>query len=667
MSKIIAEFLENELIIKKERKRDGDNDIQIIDLADLVLNKEYKSKVKISNNKQINKILLMQEITSDLVKEIAIKRAENEFKSEEEILDIKEEYDDLISKDELQKRAICVYIKNKRICYCYGNLDRIYKRLVEFIYKVVRVNLNKKGMSVSLYLYIVNKFKLDITEKWFELSEFIREDVNVHEVPNKIPKTKILFSKYKAKINIKRSDLDKEEIPINNYLTFKMNVNGETISYKVGKGKLRIKDPREYYFPIKSMYNDEYAMHIRRDKNSNLVLVKRLKESVEDTFKFKVLESKLLSFPMYELGKLLKNRRSKKINLFYEKFSGKAEEGVFDFCKMCNESDRTRNYFIIDENSPDYEKIKQYDFVVPKYSFKYYWLLYNTESFISSEAPTHINIIRSNNKYLRKALHEKKFVFLQHGVTYLKAHQSNSPFREGKEAEPSYMVVGSEKEKDVICDMLEIFEERILNTGLQIFDTIPYKHINNETDDFITIMFTWKPYEEHLYDFKESSYYKSVIEVGDMLSKYIDKSKICIIPHPKIFDLLMNTDLKDSVWQGPISEILKKSKLLITDYSSVAYNSFYQGAGIIFYQPDLKLYERENGKLIPNNDEYIGKRAFNIDQLEDIIKEAVIDGKINLDTVRTEEFEEIYKTINEFSDGKNMERIYNELTDLKLV
>ena len=116
-----------------------------------------------------------------------------------------------------------------------------------------------------------------------------------------------------------------------------------------------------------------------------------------------------------------------------------------------------------------------------------------------------------------------------------------------------------------------------------------------------------------------------------------------------------------------ISEILKKSKLLITDYSSVAYNSFYQGAGIIFYQPDLKLYERENGKLIPNNDEYIGKRAFNIDQLEDIIKEAVIDGKINLDTVRTEEFEEIYKTINEFSDGKNMERIYKELTDLKLV
>lgn len=205
----------------------------------------------------------MQDITNDHAKEIAIRRAENENKTEEEILDIKEEYEDLISKDEMQNRAICVYIKNQRICYCYGNLDRIYKRLVEFIYKVARVNLNKKGMSIYLYLYIVNKYKLDITEKWFELSEFIREDVNVYEVPNKIPKSKILFSKYRAKVNIKRSDLEKDEIPINNYLTFKMKVNGETIFYRIGKGKFRIKDPKEYYFPIKSMYNDDYAMHIR--------------------------------------------------------------------------------------------------------------------------------------------------------------------------------------------------------------------------------------------------------------------------------------------------------------------------------------------------------------------------------------------------------------------
>ena len=333
----------------------------------------------------------------------------------------------------------------------------------------------------------------------------------------------------------------------------------------------------------------------------------------------------------------------------------------------CNESERTSNYFIIDENSPDYEKIKEYKFVVPKYSLKYYWLVYNSNHFISSDSPIHINIIRSNNKYLRKAIHENKFIFLQHGVTYLKAHQQNSPYLKGKEAEPYYMVVGSEKEKDVVCDMLGIYEEKILNTGLQIFDTIEYEHVNNDSDDIVTIMFTWKPYEEHLYDFRESSYYQDVIEIYNMLSKYIDSDKIYIIPHPKVFNLLMNTDMKDSVWQDSIADILKKSKLLITDYSSVAYNSFYQGTGVIFYQPDLLLYERENGKLIPNDDEYIGERVFTIDDLEDVIKKTIKDGKIDLAQVRTKEFKENYETINEFSDGKNMERLYDKLVELNII
>lgn len=668
MSKISAEFFGNELTIKKiERQRKSDDDIQKIYLEDLILNKEYKSRVRHNSSSQNNKIIFMQEIPTDLALKIAIKRYEDLEKTEKEIQKVRDDFAEWIANDEMEKRVVCVYIRNERVCYYYGRISLLYKKLMKFIYKVVSVSLTKKGLSMFLYLYIVNNFNLDITDKWIEISDFIKEDVEIHEVPDKISKKKILFSKYKTKINIKRSELEKEDVPINNNITMNMNVNGDKVSYKLGKSKFRIKNNVEYYYPMTSMYNDEYAFHIRRDTRSNMVLVKRLKEPVENTFKFKILESIFMSFFMYHIGKFLKKRRNKKINLYYEKFAAKAEEGVFDFCRKCNESERTANYFIIDKNSPDYEKIKGNKFVVPKHSFKYYWLLYNSSHLISSDSPIHLNIVRSNNIYIRKALYENKFIFLQHGVTYLKAHQQNSPYGKGKEAEPAYMIVGSEKEKDVVCDMLDIYEEKILNVGLPIFDTIEYEHINNETDDFITIMFTWKPYEEHLYDFRESSYYQDVVEIWNMLSKYIDKDKVCIIPHPKVFNLLMNTDMKDSVWQGPISEILKKSKLLITDYSSVAYNSFYQGSGVIFYQPDLKLYERENGDLIPEDDEYIGERVFTINELEDVIKETVIDGKINLDRVRTDEFKEIYKSINEFSDGKNMERLYDRLVKLKII
>ena len=180
-------------------------------------------------------------------------------------------------------------------------------------------------------------------------------------------------------------------------------------------------------------------------------------------------------------------------------------------------------------------------------------------------------------------------------------------------------------------------------------------------------MLTWKPYEEQLYDFEESTYYKNTIEIYNMISKYIDKEKIVIIPHPKVFELLANTDIKERFWQGKISTILEKTKMLITDYSSVCYNSFYQGAGVIFYQPDLKEYETYNGKLVPKDDEYIGKRAYNINELENIIRETIRDKHINLSKIRNEKFENNYATINEFTDGKNIERIYRKLKELNII
>ena len=76
-----------------------------------------------------------------------------------------------------------------------------------------------------------------------------------------------------------------------------------------------------------------------------------------------------------------------------------------------------------------------------------------------------------------------------------------------------------------------------------------------------------------------------------------DKEKIILIPHPKVYDLLIQTDMKDSLWTNPISQALEKTKLLITDYSSVCYNAFYQGAGVIYFQPDLVLYEKEKKSI----------------------------------------------------------------------
>ena len=576
-----------------------------------------------------------------------------------EIVDKSKDIDDVIA----------VYSTKEGIKYVYCSRVQLYQNLVRVNNRVLKITFNKKKIKFIVLAYILNKYNLDITENSkIYINDNIYKNCKLKIYNSYISIFKALLDKNIYKYSFDMQDiLNDEDSKINGQVKYTMKANGLDVAFNLRRKIKFSKNIKYYYTPIKPMYIDKYALHLRRTFAGSLRLVKRFKEPIENDKKFKFFESKFVSFIMYYIGKILSKIRIRKINVFYEKFASKAEEGVYELYQMCNQSQKTKNYFVIDEESTDYNRIKKDKNVLKKYSFKYYWIFYNCSWFIASEAPSHLNILRSNNKYFRKATYDKKFLFLQHGIIYMKNLGLNSSFSVDREAGAEYMIVSSDKEKEVVKKMLGYKDEQLLKTGLGMYSNIQYNHINNNSDDYITVMLTWKPYEEQLYEFDNSSYYKNTIEIYEMLKKYIPKEKIIIISHPKAADLMQNTDFKKNIWNKPISEALKKTKLLITDYSSICYNAFYQGAGVVFYQPDLELYEAENGPLIPRNDEYIGKRAFNFKELEDMIKNNIIDRKINLKTLRTKEFEKQYKLINEFDDGKNIERIYHELLRLKIV
>ena len=646
MSKIEVNLSQNILTIHKKNSRNDKKNIEPIQVDLLVYGKDYESKLCATNKKEKNKVFFMKEV--DRV---------SENTSEDEELQTR--------KDE--KNVIIVYSQDGKIRYSYCSKNKAYKKLVKLKYKVLYISLNKRRLKIKVLAYLVNKYKLDIKDCKFYIDEVLYKNCNIKQYKSEISKLKMLKEGniYTFKFNME--EILKDESIINGAIRFNFKIEENEIDYRIAKFNKKLIENKYYKIPLKYIYVKDFAVHIRRTLAGNLVLVKRKIEPIEESLRFKILENRMFSCIMYHLGKTLNKFRKRKINLFYEKFASKSEEGVLDLCKKCGQSNRTRNYFIIDKESADYNRIKENKCVIPKYSLKYYWLFYNTNYFIASEVPSHLNILRSNNKYFRKATYDKKFVFLQHGIIYMKNLGLNTVFSKGEEGESQYMIVSSQKEKDVVVDMLHYDEEQLLVTGLGMFSNIKYNHINEKSEDYVTIMLTWKPYEEQLYNFEESSYYENVIQIYKILCKYINKDKIIIIGHPKANELLSKTDIKDSLWKNPISKALEKTKLLITDYSSVCYNVFYQRGGVIFYQDDLEKYEKENGHLIPNEDEYIGKRAFNIEELERIIEKTVENGRINLNTIRTKEFEENYKTINEFTDGKNIDRIYEELCKLNLI
>lgn len=637
MSRIDVRLDGNLLTIECKRARQTENDCEKIDITTLQFGRKYGSIVQVHSVKDMNRLMFLQPVPDE-----QSDGAEN-------------------------PPAIFVLTQEKKIFYGYMEQERIYKLMINMKYKLLHISLNRRYLKLGMLAYLIKPYHMEIEKVRFVIDEMNQIEDTFCIEKSLLSKRSVLRGKYYHFYKILVKNLLTDETQINNMLNIIVTVNGVDLEFRIGKKEKRIQNKRMYYAPYKSCYRDGFALHLRRTDRGNFAIVKRPIEPIEKTLWFKFMESRVVSFLFYHLGRMVSSRAGKPVSLFYEKFSEKAEEGTFDLFEIAKKRNTSKCYYIIDKHSLDYERIKDAGNVVPKYSLKYYWLIYRVNNYISTEAPAHLNILRSNNKYFRKSTCEHPFVFLQHGVTYLKCQGEGSTFAVGKEGEPQYMIVGSKKERDVVSDMLGLPEERLLNTGLPIFSKIEYKHMNENTEDKVVIMLTWKGYEEHIQKFENSDYFKNVMAIYHMLTKYTDSSNIIIVPHPKMAELLENTPLNETMWKQPISEVLGIAKLLITDYSSVCYNSFYQGGAVIFYQPDLEVYEQEVGPLIPTDEEYIGERTFNMEELERVVGKIIVDGRILLTEGRTEEHERRSALINEYHDGRNIERIAEALAEKEII
>lgn len=579
--------------------------------------------------------------------------------------------------EETERCYVAVFSHHKKIYCIWGTVQQVYHSLVRVRMEVKKVRLNSEKLEFQLGTNVENIYHLKVGESFLQVGMLTSEPVtpvvqdrmpNFHELKN---------SKYSLTLSIPTPDIanhdagDDSAVQMEgNTCTFVVMIEGVPVQYRIVK-VVEKKDkwgfshsPREHYVPIVSTWYEPCALHVRRSCAGTFVLFKRFMEPVEREPFFRFMESRPVSGFLFTLGRILNHVPGrKKVALFNEKYSAKAEEGAFELFQECSRSKKTKCYFIIDEHSPDYPAIKDVPHVVRKYSFLYYWLMFNVNYYISTESPIHLNILNSNNHYIRFNVIRHPFVFLQHGVTYLKRQGKRSTYVKGKAGEASYVVVGSEKEKKVVSEMLHLEESRIWKTGMLIFDKCQYKHINQDSEDFVTIMLTWKPYEEHLTNFEDSTYFKYTMQTYELLQQYVDRSKIIIVSHPRAHALLMSTSIRDLVWEHPVSEALKKTKLLVTDYSSVCWNTFYQGGGVVFLQPDLEPYEAYVGKLIPKPNEYIGHRVFDFDALNQVFAAGLKNGAVDLSYFRTPENEAMYETVNEFHDGKNSERLYETLVE----
>lgn len=402
--------------------------------------------------------------------------------------------------------------------------------------------------------------------------------------------------------------------------------------------------------------NDTNTVAIFRQSRNNRLNIYVRSQNVSDAVSKRI--SQVFAFA---LSKLWYGKKAGSLVLLFEKNASKYEESASVLFEKLMDSGYKYAYFIISEEAIDDVPEKYRKNVLIKHSFKHYLYFFKAKSFIGTETMVHSVDLKTFNRLalMKIASKRKNYVFLQHGVMYMVSLDSEARkmFKRQNLKGKYRVVVSSQSEADHFVELGRHEYEDLYITGLPKFD----KNDLNDDADKIVIMPTWRPWEINTArdNFLETSYFKMIMRIYDCVPENLKKNVI-ILPHPLIINELkkLPESVSDAIATDvKYDEILKQARILITDYSSIAYDAFYRGTRVIFYWEEKDQCMAQYGpttKLMLNEENVYGDYFYSTDGLSEAIER-------NYNNPQTEEQKERYSKIVAYHDGKNTERLINYL------
>ena len=411
-----------------------------------------------------------------------------------------------------------------------------------------------------------------------------------------------------------------------------------------------------------------------RNKNSRIILsgdkALYFRQNIHNTLNLTVREASQYDTAegqkrLADAQKRAKALRGRDIILMYEKNCSRYEESASVLYEKLIDAGHDNVYFIVDTSIPAVQALdeKYKKNLIEKDSDRHLEYFFACEKFISSETIDHAMQLRVANKAVQDKITGKglSYVFLQHGVMYMVS--LNSKLRVGFRQKKGYRlhrtVVSSETEARHFIDMAGMSHDDLYITGLASFDT-SYRH---DGADRIIIMPTWRRWEANQAEknVEETGYFRMLCRMYDAVPDDL-KDRVIILPHPLIADLFK--DEKDGIGSRILmadsyDKVFRDCDLLITDYSSIAYDAFYRGANVVFDWQDLDEcmeHYGEGTRLMLNDDNVFGRACRSPEELKKAVAETY--GK-----PQREEDIERYRKIVEFHDGRNSERIIEKLIE----
>lgn len=356
--------------------------------------------------------------------------------------------------------------------------------------------------------------------------------------------------------------------------------------------------------------------------------------------------------------------KRKEIWLISERENDARDNGYFLYKYIVENHPEVNIYYAINPTSHDFIKIKGLGNWVKFGSLKHH-IMYLSSSVVIS---TQMSIGKPGNRissYLeKKGFIKVKKAFLQHGVI-----QNTPSFCLYSNSLVNLFVCGAKDEFNFVRDNFGYPDGVVQHLGLCRFDNL---HDFKTTKNQILIMPTWRNWlYNNEQEFIKSDYYKSFyelinnIELLEMLenmdmdivfylhndfqkyaSLFISECKRIIIAKKEEYD---------------VQQLLKESRLLITDYSSVFFDFAYMKKPIIYYQFDHSAFfsRQYEAGYFDYKDHGFGPVCYNnLDVLKEIRKH--IDNEFALEEV----YEKRIKSFFSIYDDKNCERNFKAIKEL---
>ena len=281
----------------------------------------------------------------------------------------------------------------------------------------------------------------------------------------------------------------------------------------------------------------------------------------------------------------------------------RADDNGEIFFKYMQKHPEIKTYFIIEEQCEDYQRLKGIGEVIPLYSKEHYLAALLADCVISSQCNGWVeNPFWEKAEFFRDIYHKPQIIFLQHGVI----KDDMSPTLNRYNTNFTGFVTSTKDEYESILKYPYFYSKKeVWCTGLPVFD-----ELKNRRQKKILVMPTWRQGLMHqewnekkeIMEWvpneciKDSEYYRryySLLHNKKLIAQCKQSGyKIAFKSHP-----LLEPYIKDIVdsemleWWGyekSYKDAFAEGNILITDYSSVAFEFAYLRKPIVYYQFDEK-------------------------------------------------------------------------------